>query len=186
MSVVSLSAVEWFGAVMRLAKRKRTVISCLASASFFIVWSPMQAATATATVDATIVSTITISTRNGLGFGDISSSASPGTVIMAPNGARMATGGATINTATAASAATFDLQGSTNASFAITLPSSVVLSDGSSNSMTVDSFTSTPSTSGVLDGSGQQTLFVGATLKVGSNQPFGSYSGQMAVTVDYN
>ncbi|NCF37476.1 MAG: DUF4402 domain-containing protein, partial [Gammaproteobacteria bacterium] len=29
-------------------------------------------------------------------------------------------------------------------------------------------------------------LFVGGTLNVGSNQGFGSYSGIMSVTVDYN
>lgn len=177
---------KWSGTGLCLAVRKRIVISGLASAALSMGWSPMQAATAIATVEATIVSTITISTRNGLGFGDISSSAAPGTVIMTPSAARMATGGATINTATAASAATFDLQGTANASFSITLPSSVVLSDGSSNSMTVNGFTSTPSISGVLDSSGQLPLYVGATLNVGNNQPFGDYTGQMAVTVDYN
>lgn len=145
-----------------------------------------QAASATAAVEATIVDTITISARNGLGFGDIASSAAPGTVILTSSGARMANGGTTINTATAASPATFDIQGTANASFAITLPASIVLIDGSSNKMTVNGFTSTPLTNGVLDSSGQLPLYVGATLNVDNNQPYGTYTGQMAVTVEYN
>lgn len=146
----------------------------------------LEAATAIATVEANIVSTISITERNGLGFGDISSSAVAGTVVMAPSGTRTTTGGVTINFAIAGSAAAFDIVGDANASYAITLPVSVVLSDASSNTMVVDSFTSSPTPSGVLDGSGQQTLYVGATLNVGANQPFGSYSGLMSVTVEYN
>ena len=78
------------------------------------------------------------------------------------------------------------MQGTANASFSISLPASVLLSDSASHTMTVDNFTSSPTPSGVLDGSGQQTLFVGGTLNVSANQAFGSYSGQMSVTVDYN
>lgn len=174
------------GGTNHLGVSKSVVVCGIAGAALAAAWSPMQAATAVATVEATIINTITIATRNGIGFGDISSNAVAGTVIMAPSGSRTTTGGAAINTATAGSPAIFDLQGTANASFSITLPSSIVLSDGSANSMTVDGFTSTPSISGALDSSGQQTLFVGATLNVGSNQPFGSYNGQMTVTVDYN
>lgn len=164
----------------------RLVIQLTGLLLSFCFYLPAQAATASATVSANIVSTINMSARNGLIFGDISSGASAGTVILTPAGNRTATGGATINSTGSGSPATFDVSGDANASFSITLPTSITLTDGSANTMVVDSFTSSPSPTGVLDSSGQQSLFVGATLNVSSNQPFGSYSGQMSVTVDYN
>ncbi|MDH5710368.1 MAG: DUF4402 domain-containing protein [Gammaproteobacteria bacterium] len=157
------------------------LVTAMASA-----WTQTQAATATATVDANIIMAISMTTRNGLSFGDISAGSTSGTVILTPSGARTATGGTTVNTSTSGNPSTFDVQGEPNASFSITLPVSVILSNSSSQTMTVDNFTSSPSPSGVLDSSGKQTLFVGATLNVSANQPFGSYSGQMSVTVDYN
>lgn len=169
-----------------LGVSKSLVLGGIIGVALFVAWAPIQATTAVATVEAVIINTITIATRSGLGFGDISSSGAAGTVILAPSGTRTATGGTTINTATAAYPAAFDLQGIANASFSITLPSSIVLSDGTLSTMTVDSFTSTPSVSGSLDSSGQLTLLVGGTLNVAGNQSFGSYSGKMAVTVDYN
>ena len=160
-----------------------SVITAMAVA---IPYTSVHAATAVATVNANIISNISLSTQNGLVFGDISSSSIAGTVVMTPGGARSATGGTNINTSVAGSPASFDVQGDANASYSFSLPVSVVLSDTSSHTMVVDNFTSSPTPSGVLDGSGQQTLFVGATLNVGSNQAFGAYSGQISVTVDYN
>ena len=56
----------------------------------------------------------------------------------------------------------------------------------SGNTLLVDRFTSLPAGNGLTDAGGQQTLSVGATLNVGNNPVVGTYSGQMAVTVDYN
>lgn len=54
--------------------------------------------------------------------------------------------------------------------------------------MTVTAFTSTPTPTGTLDGTGAQTIDVGATLNVSANQPSGTYiSGTpFTVTVNYN
>jgi hypothetical protein len=52
--------------------------------------------------------------------------------------------------------------------------------------MVVDNFTSQPVSTGLTDPGGQQSLFVGGTLNVNSNQAIGSYSGIMNVTVVYN
>lgn len=150
------------------------------------IYAPTQAAVATATVTANVISSLGITTQSGLSFGDISASGTAGTIVMLPNGTRTATGGTTFNSAVAGNPATFDIQGDANATFSISLPTSILLTDASSNNMVVDSFTSTPTPAGVLDGSGKQTLLVGATLNVGSNQAFGSYSGVMSVTVIYN
>ncbi|MDH5611773.1 MAG: DUF4402 domain-containing protein [Gammaproteobacteria bacterium] len=168
------------------AKKLSLACAIVSLATAMMLWTPAQAVTAVATVNVNIISTMTISTLNGLIFGDISSGPTAGTIVMTPGGARSATGGANINTSVAGSPASFDVQGDASATYSISLPVSVVLSDTASHTMTVDNFTSSPTPSGVLDGNGQQTLFVGATLNVGSNQAFGAYSGLMSVTVDYN
>ena len=174
------------GNLMNTLKRTSHFSYAITAVLAAIAWIPAQAATTTATVDANIINTIGMTTRNGLSFGDISAGSTSGTVILTPGGTRSATGGTSINSSTPSNPSTFDVQGTANASFSITLPASVLLTDAASHTMTVDNFTSSPTPSGVLDGSGQQTLFVGATMNVSANQAFGSYSGQMAVTVDYN
>lgn len=150
------------------------------------VYAPTQAAVATATVNANVIASIGITSLSGLSFGDISASGIAGTIVMSPDGTRTATGGTTFNSAVAGNPATFDIQGEANSTYSILLPASISLTDASSNNMVVDNFTSVPTPAGVLDGSGQQTLLVGATLNIGSNQAFGSYSGIMSVTVVYN
>ncbi len=144
------------------------------------------AATATATVAAQISSSLSVSTTAGLTFGGMTSGPLGGTVVVNPNGVRFATGGVNLNTASVSSPALVTIIGNPNATFAVTLPAAVQLSDGGANTMTVDNFASSPSGTGQLDGSGQQVLSIGGTLNVGANQPFGSYRGVMAVMIDYN
>jgi hypothetical protein len=147
---------------------------------------PASAAVATAMVTADITNTILVSTINGLVFGDLSSGTQAGRLALSPSGARTTTGGVTINTAVAGSSAAFDVQGSPNASYSVTFPASVTMTNGSPNTMLVDNFTYSPNTTNVIGASGQVTLFVGATLNVNSNQAFGNYSGLLSVTIDYN
>lgn len=147
---------------------------------------PAYAEVATATVTAKITSTLTVRTINGLIFGDIGSGAEAGTLALSPGGIRTTTGGVTVNRAIAGSPAAFDIQGDPHATYSITFPAAVIMTNGSPNSMVVDHFTSSPETTGVIDAGGQQTLFVGATLNVNSNQAFGSYLGELTITVDYN
>ena len=151
-----------------------------------LVQLPMQAATETATVSANVISTLSLTNQNGLAFGDIASSNVAGSVVLSPDGSRFSTGGASINSTVAGGPAVFDVQGDPNAIYAVTLPVSVVLTDAAGNTMSVDNFTSLPAANGLTDAGGQQTLFVGGTLNVSSNQGFGSYTGIMSVTVDYN
>jgi hypothetical protein len=145
-----------------------------------------QAATAATTVDANIVSTINLIAQNGIVFGDISASSIPGTVSIAVDGSRNSTGGATINSNTSGTPAKFEVSGNPNALYVITLPTSIVITSSAGDSMTVDNFVSAPSVNGQLDPSGRQNLNVGATMNVGSFQPFGAYQGTMAATVEYN
>ncbi len=57
-----------------------------------------------------------------------------------------------------------------------------------SATMTVNGFTSTPSTTGTLGTGGTQTLQIGATLNVSAAQTPGNYTSATAipVTVNYN
>ena len=146
----------------------------------------LNAATTTATVEANIVSSINIVAKNGVIFGDISSSSTAGTVSIDTSGSRTATGGVTINTSTSGSPANFEVSGDPNGLYDITLPISVIITSAGGDSMTVDNFNSTPDTSGQLDAGGTQNLGVAARLNVGSFQPFGAYSGLMSTTVEYN
>lgn len=143
---------------------------------------------ATATATATIVAPITIVKTVDMNFGNVAASTVAGTVILAPAGTRTFTGGVRLpvvpGTVTAAS---FDVTGEGANTYAITLPSSAIsLADASSHTMSVDVFTSTPSTTGTLT-SGAQTITVGGTLHVGATQAPGVYtSGNFTVTVNYN
>ena len=146
----------------------------------------VNAAATTATVEANIVSSINIVARNGIVFGDISASSISGTVSIDTSGSRTATGGVTINTSTSGLPANFEVSGDPNGLYNITLPLSIVITSGAGDSMTVDNFSSTPDTNGQLDVGGTQDMSVAARLNVGSFQPFGTYSGVMSTTVEYN
>ena len=150
-----------------------------------VPWS-VHAASDTATVTAEVIVVITLSNRSGLIFGDISTSNSPGTVVLTPDGSRESTGGAGFNSTVASSPAVFDVAGEPNSTYAVTLPASVVLNEQGGNNMVVDNFTSFPVTTGLIDGGGQHNLFVGGTLNVDRNQLVGRYSGTMSVTIGYN
>ena len=144
------------------------------------------AATTTATVDANIVSTINLVAQNGIVFGDIAASAIPGTVTIDVDGSRTSTGGATVNSNTSGTPARYEVTGDPNALYSITLPDTVVITSSAGDSMVVSNFISAPSGGGQLDSGGRQNLTVGATMNVGSFQPFGAYTGVMATTVEYN
>ena len=119
-------------------------------------------------------------------FGDIGSSSVAGSVVVNPDGSSLGTGGARINSTVSSGPAVFEVEGDPNAVYAITLPVNVVMTAPAGHTMVVDDFSSLPSESGLTDSGGQQMLFVGGRLNVGGNQVFGSYSGLMTVTIEYN
>jgi len=146
-------------------------------------------ATATATAAATIVAPIGITKVTDMNFGNVATNGQVGTVVLSPESGRTSTGGVTLpadnGTVTAAS---FEVEGSSLYTYAITLPASVTISDGG-NSMIVNTFTSNPSSTGVLDAtSGTQIVNVGATLNLAAGQAAGEYISDVpfAVTVNYN
>ena len=155
-------------------------------ALIMLIPAQMQAATDNATVAADIITVITLTNRSGMVFGDISASNTPGTIVLNPDGSRQATGGASFSSTAGSGPAVFDVAGEPNTTYAITLPITVILTEPNGGSMVVNDFTSQPDGTGLTDTGGQQSLFVGATLNVGSNQITGSYSGIMSVTIGYN
>ena len=171
-------------------------LSALATAIFFASASSNTAsaqATATASATATIVTPISISKTADMHFGNIAVSASNnGSVELAPAGTRLATGGVTLPAVTGSpAAASFTVSGEANYTYAITLPSSPIqLAHTTNATLTMDAaaFTSSPSSTGTLSGTGTQILNVGATLGVAAGQAAGTYTTttNFDVTVNYN
>lgn len=131
--------------------------------------------------------TLSISSIQDLRFGSFARGTG-GTVSIAVTGMRSATGGAVLLTAASGQAAKFQVTGTPNQTFAITLPAvgSVALTNAGGQSMPLDDFVSSPTTTGTLSVSGVQTFCVGARLTVSSGQATGNYSGSFNVYVDYN
>jgi hypothetical protein len=144
---------------------------------------------ATATASATIVGPIGITNTANMNFGNVAVSAVAGTVVMTPAGVRSVTGGCTLPVITGTvAAAAFNVTGAASYTYAITLPAAATTITSGGNTMTVDTWTSTPSGTGTLSAGGSQALTVGATLNVAGSQAAGTYvSGTpFTVTVNYN
>lgn len=129
----------------------------------------------------------TLTATQNLSFGAFAAG-SGGTVTISPQSARTATGDVTLMTGgqfSQGSSAVFDVSGSANTTYQITLPADneVTLTGSQGGSMSVSSFTSSPSGQGQLSSLGTQTLYIGATLGVGSSQAPGAYSGSFNVTI---
>ena len=168
----------------------KKILVLLAVAAGFATTANAQA-TASATATAVIISPITITKTVDMHFGNVAVGALAGTVVLDPAGTRTATGGVTLPAvAGTPAAAEFVVSGEATYTYDIFLPSSAVTITSGSNTMTVDQFTSNPTTSGTLSAGspGSQTVNVGATLNVGAAQAAGTYvSGTpFDVTVNYN
>lgn len=153
------------------------------------------ATSANTTASATIIRPIGIALNEGsaLRFGNIVPSAN-GTVKVAPDDTPTYSAGIVAFTGSGAagiiSAAKFTVSGDPSNSFSITLPTSVQITTGEGGAtMTVDTFTSTPSETGTLssgEAAGTASLNVGAKLTVAATQATGTYTGTFQVTVAYN
>lgn len=170
----------------KITKFSLAIIMIGFSASSFAQSTATSAATS---ATATIVAPITISAGSTMSFGDVVKSTAGGTVILSTAGGRTPSGVSFSPTSTGSPAASsFTVNGEAAYTYAITLPASdVTLTKvAGTETMTVNGFTSNPGTTGLLDGTGAQTLLVGATLNVGAAQVAGVYSGTYTVKVDYN
>ena len=159
----------------------------------FTVVAQNAGASANATASVTIINPIAISQTSDLNFGVLSVQTSvDGKCILATDGVRTALGGVNLPSSGAtAKNASFAVTGEANTTYAIILPSTVILNNGTHrmeinamsarfNGKTTDAVTST------LNASGSDSFNVGGTLSVFAAQNVGTYEGTFPVTVAYN
>lgn len=140
----------------------------------------------TVTADVYIVQPTAIYKVSDLRFGAVVPGTSGGTVTLGTNGTRTATGTVVLPPQLAYGAASFNVLGSPNSVFTLTLPASLTLiRAGGLETMTVSNFVSSPSGTGTLNSGGTATVNVGARLTIAANQVLGAYSGSFNVTVGY-
>jgi len=127
--------------------------------------------------------TISIATAAPLSFGSITGGAG-GSVTVAPDGIRTATGVIPVGGTFTAAAFTITVtQG--NPHYLITLPPSATLTSSTGSTMVIDTFRSAPANHGTAKPPGyMDTLTVGATLRVAPAQSPGSYQGAFQIVVN--
>lgn len=135
-----------------------------------------------------IVEPIKIEKSIDLDFGNVISGAAPGTLVLSPQGDRIANGVA-ISTATPGNvspAIAVITHGNNN--YSVSLPESFTLynQNNQNQSLIIDHFTVLPYTNSNLDGIDE--LKIGATLNLTANQVPGFYNNPsgFSVTVSYN
>lgn len=144
------------------------------------------AQTASSTIDVEIESrAITLANTGGLNFGKVLPYGSAGSIYINPINGAPSVSNAFISDATNVRASSWAVTGIPGAPYAVTLPTSVVISNGTEN-MTVNTFGRSGPGQLNLDAAGNGNFNVGARLNVGANQPVGIYSGTFNVTVSYN
>lgn len=144
-------------------------------------------ASASATVEsrATVIDPIMIEKTVDLDFGNVISAYTPGTVILSPDGSRVAYGVELSNAipGNVAPAEVVVTHGNNN--YAITLPESFMLynEENPNQVLVIDSFKVTP-----LQGDRSDILRIGATLNLEANQTAGYYTNSdgFNITVSYN
>ncbi|WP_010229517.1 DUF4402 domain-containing protein [Gillisia marina] len=141
-----------------------------------------QSAEGTATVNAAIVSPITISnSSSNLDFGNIATPDAATDIVVSTAGTRTAVAGVTIPGGTI-SAASFTINAANTYGYTISIPA-IDLKRAGEADMSVSFSSSLGATS---TGTGaDQTLNVGGTLTVGASQGAGAYTGTATVTVAY-
>lgn len=94
---------------------------------------------------------------------------------------------------TQAKNAAYDVTGTKNSTYLLTLPTSVIVTEpGANKTMTIDNFKASftngavNATSSTLGSDGKDHFTVGGTLNIGADQAGGVYTGTFNVTVDYN
>lgn len=148
-------------------------------------------ASVTAQAFAEVISALTATETSQLNFGKFSPEVQGGQVIVTPDGNR-STNGSVILSGGIANSGIFYITGTPDALFSIQLPNgpAFLTHQNSSKTMMVNNWVSYPQSgtgTGVL-ANGQQFVYLGATLNVGSilDNPVGLYSGAFTLTFAYN
>lgn len=149
----------------------------LASVASLAVANYALAASTTGNAIQQVVAAISITNVSDLDFG--SAPQGDALKVVAPGAAENAENGS------------FTVTGEANTAYTISLPADGTVTmttgaGGANETIAVSSFTSSPSATGLLDGTGNQSLFVGATrAALGASQAPGAYTATYTVTVVY-
>ena len=141
-----------------------------------------SSASGTATVNAEIVSPISITSSGSLDFGKIAQDGTAGDVIIDAEGSSRTFDNTNMEISTSTfSVPTFAVSRASGMTYGVTTAGDV-LENAGGDTMTLSNITtSLTSTSGLADAS----FTVGGTLEVGANQATGTYNGEVTVTVTY-
>jgi len=146
---------------------------------------------ATGHVTAEIVPVFSVSEMAQMNFGKYAPGPQGGEIILTPQ-STVSVLGSIFEGAGTHNAASFYVTGDVDAAYTITLPAAPVVLTHISNAKTmkIDNWVSIPAPSvgaGKLQ-DGFQTVYIGATLKVGTlyDNPVGLYTGTFTITFDFN
>lgn len=168
-------------------KAKTLTIRSLVCAIALFGAGQALAETATASVGASVLTPIAITKVDDLAFGNFMSTTG-GTIVLTPTATALRTpsAGVTLDNTVTPKAAKFTVGGTAGATFSITLPTTVSLSNGP-NTMDVGTFTSDLDlAAATIPVGGTIDMYVGGTLTVGAAQANGAYTGTFDVSVNYN
>ena len=148
-------------------------------------------ATTTGEIFAEVISVFSATQTSQLNFGKFSPGPQGGEIILTPEGSVLTLGSVFKGPGTH-NAGSFYVSGDIDAAYSISLPEEPVVIRNSSSAkyMLVDNWISVPvagTGTGLLQ-NGAQTVYIGATLKVGTMEenPVGMYTGSYTVTFDFN
>ena len=157
-----------------------------------VIAIPAGAASDSASATATVIVPIAIVKAADMSFGKFARGAG-GTVTVSTSGVRTVSGVIASSNGSTPTAARFNVTGEASATYAITHSGATDLSNGTDlmaltkfSELTAGGATSGNPTTGALDGTGAQSIYVGGTLTVAANQPVGTYTGTVTVAVEYN
>ena len=156
-------------------------------------------ATETTAAGAQLIVPMTLTETSPLHFGTITlTDASGGSVILSTANARTFTGGVSTTAVSPTSTnAAYDVTGTYNETYALTLPATITVTEtvGTTATMTISDLTvlfnggseeTAVGATSTLSASGTDNFSVGGTLTVAADQIGGVYAGTFPVTVDYN
>jgi hypothetical protein len=186
---------SWFCLTLEQILNMKTSLSL--SIFSCLLWATINVSNAQNVASASVVATIVVpisiekTAAGDLSFGNVAAGNAAGIIILTATGQRLAEGGVNLPSSVGnISAAEFLITGEGSSSFSISLPVSPVMltnTEGANETMTVDSFTSFPASSGTLT-DGKQIIRVGASLNIKAMQATGLYksSEPFQITVNYN
>lgn len=172
---------------------KKFIISLLIVAAFVAIPVSVFAqftANDDGTARARIVTPISITNVDELDFGSIMTNVA-GTVIVDPDASGTLNVSSTLSPGSATASAQFDVAGSPNATYTVTLPGALTLtpelgSAVNTTVITVDPFSSNVNSGGKLSDVGTETIYIGGTLNVPATPMADNYTGTFNVIVAYN